>query len=384
MERLLASGGPARWGILCNGRRIRLLKRDVVAGRQHYFEVDLEALFENHDERDAQRKEQGFDTFWTLFRALAFQPRANGRCLLDVLDEESRKHAEGVSSRLKTSVFQAIDRLMSSLVSRADELLKLPPTDDEREQQRRALAQQALADLPALYTQSLIFLYRLLFILYAESRDLLPLDNAIYRDSYSLEPLRREIELAGAEQRYQPDAFRLWETLQALFRLIHRGCNTTSLVVPAYNGTLFDPRSTNFLQAIRVPDAALYHVRLQLSVSPPTKLRGQERIDYRDLGVEQLGAVYEGLLEFEPRVATEPMVEVRYKDVRVIIPQREQREYKVERVIAPGEFYLGRGAGRKMSGSYYTPQPLVDFLVRRTLEPLVQPQYPERRAGAHP
>lgn len=195
MERLLASGGPARWGILCNGRRIRLLKRDVVAGRQRYFEVDLEALFYNQNEQDAQRKEQGFDTFWTLFRAQSFQPHTDGRCLLDVLDEESRKHAEGVSSSLKTSVFQALDKLMSSLVSRANELLNLPPTDDVREQRRREIARQALDDLPALYTQSLVFLYRLLFVLYAESRDLLPLDNAIYRDSYSLEPLRREIEV---------------------------------------------------------------------------------------------------------------------------------------------------------------------------------------------
>jgi hypothetical protein len=372
MERLLASGGPARWGILCNGRRIRLLKRDVVAGRQHYFEVDLEALFDNSNEQDAQRKERGFDTFWTLFRAQAFQPDKDGRCLLDVLDDESRKHAEGVSSRLKTSVFQAIEQLMSSLVSRADELLKRLPMDEPREQHRRYLAQQALNDLPALYTQSLVFLYRLLFILYAESRELLPVDNAVYRDSYSLNPLRDEIQQPGAERRYQPDEFRLWETLQALFRLIHRGCNTTQLVVPAYNGNLFDPQSTSFLQAIRIPDATLYRVLLQLSVTPPTKERGQDPIDYRDLGVEQLGAVYEGLLEFEPRVASEPMVEVRHKDVHVIIPQREQRDYKVERVIPEGAFYLGRGAGRKTSGSYYTPQPLVDFLVRRTLEPLVQ------------
>jgi len=363
MERLLAAG-PAQWGLLCNGRRLRLLKRNVVAGRQHYFEVDLESLFEGGSDRD-------FDTFWTLFRALAFQPDDKGRCLLDVVDEGSRKHAEGVSSTLKNSVFHAIEILMSTLVSRAQELTHQPvdPADDVAER-RRALADEALSNLSLLYQQSLVLLYRLLFVLYAESRALLPVDNAVYRDSYSLEPLRDEI--MEPNMPYLPGAFRLWETVQALFRLIHQGCNTSQLVVPAYNGDLFSPQSTALLNAIRVPDDALAQVLRELSVTPPTRERGRERIDYQDLGVEQLGAVYEGLLEFEPKVAAEPMVEIRYKDGNVVIPARERRDYPIARTFEAGQFYLGHGAGRKTSGSYYTPQPLVDFVVRRTLGPLVQ------------
>lgn len=363
MERLLAAG-PAQWGLLCNGRRLRLLKRNVVAGRQQYFEVDLESLFEGGSERD-------FDTFWTLFRAQAFQPDDKGRCLLDVVDEGSRKHAEGVSSTLKGSVFRAIETLMSMLVSRAQELTRQPAdTHDTAAKRRRALAAEALDHLPLLYQQSLVLLYRLLFVLYAESRALLPTDNAVYRDSYSLEPLRDEIMDPGSH--YQPGAFRLWETMQALFRLIHLGCSTSQLVVPAYNGDLFSPQSTYLLSAIRVPDSALAEVLRELSVTPPTRERGRERIDYADLGVEQLGSVYEGLLEFEPKVAAEPMVEIKYKDGYVVIPARERREYTAARTFETGQFYLGRGAGRKTSGSYYTPQPLVDFVVRRTLGPLVQ------------
>lgn len=369
MERLLAAG-PAQWGLLCNGQRLRLLKRNVVAGRQQYFEVDLESLFEHGSDRD-------FDTFWTLFRAQAFQPDSKGRCLLDVVDEGSRKHAEGVSSTLKGSVFRALETLMGVLVNRAREISRLPIADsDDTAQQRRRAAEQALNDLPRLYQQSLVLLYRLLFVLYAESRLLLPVDNAVYRDSYSLEPLRDEI--MEPEASYLPNTFRLWETIQALFRLIHRGCNTTQLVVPAYNGDLFNPQTTALLNAIRVPDDALSQVLSELSVTPPTRERGRERIDYQDLGVEQLGSVYEGLLEYEPRIAAEPMVEVKYKDGRVVIPAREQRTYSVVRTFATGQFYLGRGAGRKTSGSYYTPQPLVDFLVRRTLGPLVQGKTPEQ------
>jgi len=363
MERLLAAGA-AQWGLLCNGRRLRLLRRNVVAGRQQYFEVDLETLFEDGTDRD-------FDTFWTLFRAQAFQPDDKGRCLLDVVDEGSRKHAEGVSATLKGSVFRAIETLMRTLVSRAQGITRRPVDPvNAAEQRLREQAETALNDLPLLYQQSLLLLYRLLFVLYAESRTLLPVDNAVYRDSYSLEPLRDEITEADA--RYLPGAFRLWETMQSLFRLIHQGCATTQLVVPAYNGDLFNPRLTDLLNAMRVPDDALAEVLRELSVTPPTRERGRERIDYQDLGVEQLGAVYEGLLEYEPKVAAEPMVEVRYKGDSAVIPAREQREYTIVRAFETGQFYLGHGAGRKTSGSYYTPQPLVDFIVRRTLGPLVQ------------
>lgn len=363
MERLLAAG-PAQWGLLCNGRQLRLLKRNVVAGRQQYFEVDLETLFENGSDRD-------FDTFWTLFRAQAFQPDEKGRCLLDIVDEGSRKHAEGVSSTLKSSVFRALDMLMGTLVNRARELVNTSVDGaDEVMRYEREQATAALDNLPLLYQQSLVLLYRLLFVLYAESRALLPTDNAVYRDSYSLEPLRDEIMEPGIT--YLPSTFRLWESIQALFRLIRLGCTTSQLVVPAYNGDLFSPQHTVLLDAIRVPDSALSEVLRELSVTPPTRERGRERIDYQDLGVEQLGAVYEGLLEYEPKIAAEPMVEVRYKGDTAIIPAREQRDYAIVRRIETGQFYLGHGAGRKTSGSYYTPQPLVDFLVRRTLGPLVQ------------
>lgn len=363
MERLLASG-PFQWGLLFNGQRMRLMKSIVVSGRQQYFEVDLDALFEDADDYQ-------FDIFWTLFRAQSFHPGPNGRCLLDVVDEGSRNHAMGVSSALKESVFGTVETLMKVLVNRAREISQQEIDSDNSDAlNQQEQARLALSNLKELYEQSLRFLYRLLFVFYAESRGLLPVDKPVYRDSYSLEPLRAEIELP--DRRYLPNSYRLWETLQALFRLIHYGCNTSLLVVPAYNGSLFNPERTPYLNALRVPDTAMKEILSHLSQTPPTRDRGRERIDYSDLGVEQLGSVYEGLLEFEPRVAGEPMVEIRYKDGRIVIPERECRDYTVLRKIPTNDFYLGRGAGRKVSGSYYTPQPLVDFLVRRTLEPLVK------------
>src|SRR5260370_41445120 len=105
----------------------------------------------------------------------------------------------------------------------------------------------------------------MLSVLDAESRGLRPIDNAVYRDSYSLEPLRDEI--MEPNSRYQPGAFRLWETSQSLFRLIHLGCTTSQMVVPAYNGDLFSPQSISLLNAIRVPDSVLAEVLRERSVT---------------------------------------------------------------------------------------------------------------------
>src|SRR5260370_38532042 len=93
----------------------------------------------------------------------------------------------------------------------------------------------------------------MLSVLDAESRGLRPIDNAVYRDSYSLEPLRDEI--MEPNSRYQPGAFRLWETIQSLFRLIHLGCTTSQMVVPAYHGVLFSPQTISLRNAVRARDS---------------------------------------------------------------------------------------------------------------------------------
>src|SRR5207249_1104427 len=132
MERLLASG-PYQWGLLFNGQCMRLMKSTVVSGRQQYFEVDLDALFESGEDYQ-------FDIFWALFHAQSFRPGPNGRCLLDVVDEGSRNHAMGVSSALKESVFGAVETLMKALVNRAREIIQQEINPDDS----AALGQQEL------------------------------------------------------------------------------------------------------------------------------------------------------------------------------------------------------------------------------------------------
>ena len=185
------------------------------------------------------------------------------------------------------------------------------------------------------FEQALTIVYRMLFLLFAEARALVPLWHPIYRESYSLEGLRDAAEHAA----HAPG---LWDALRAIARLAHAGCRAGDLQVTPFNGRLFAPARTPLAERRGLDDEAARRAIVALSTRPAPDRAGRERIAYRDLGVEQLGAVYETLLDYEPRV---------------------------ER----GMVSLQPGSGvRKATGTFYTPQPIADYLVRRTLGPLVR------------
>jgi hypothetical protein len=278
--------------------------------------------------------------------------------------------ADDASDSLREALLRASEILMAALVAQARGLQRYGAPVGAH-----ALARQALTDLPGLYVQSQRFLYRLLFVLFAESRGLLPVDQPHYSASYSLQRLRQSLERrppAGS-----PRTYRLWRRLQALFALLCQGSATAQLHLAPCCPSLFDPAATPYLQTLHVPDAALREIVHALVCKQGAA--GCEPIDYRHLGVETLGALYESLLEFEPRIATEPMHEIRQREGRaIVVPARSNCDpvtgavrSPILREISAGSLYLARGAGRKVSGSYYTPPPLVRYLVAATLGPLV-------------
>src|SRR6185436_9930981 len=128
----------------------------------------------------------------------------------------------------------------------------------------------------------------------------------------------------------------LWQGLQAISRLAHTGCAAGDLLVTAFNGRLFSPRHTPLAEQRRIPDAILRDILLALATTRTAD--GRRRISYHDLGVEQLGSVYERVLEYEPR---------------------------------SNGALTRTSTRRKSTGSFYTPRSLTEFLVRRTLAPLV-------------
>ncbi|RPJ72354.1 MAG: hypothetical protein EHM24_09520, partial [Acidobacteria bacterium] len=236
----------------------------------------------------------------------------------------------GVCRSLREGVLHALARLLAAFL-----------------QTRGSRRDPLPSHLSSVHEQSLTIVYRLLFLLFAESRRLVPTWHAVYRGGYSLETL-----LAHAE--HHRAAAGLWESIQAISRLSHAGCRAGDLRVTPFNGRLFSPAATPLAEHRRLDDESAREMLLALATMP--RRGGRARIVYRDLDVEQLGAVYESVLDYTPLV----------------------RRPKGAGAAAPVvELCAGSGA-RKATASFYTPRALTTYLVRRTLAPLVADATPEQ------
>jgi len=187
---------------------------------------------------------------------------------------------------------------------------------------------RAARDVPPATTQALTAVYRILFLLFAEARGLVPAWHPVYRDGYTLSALASRIE-SGANPRGT------WAALQAMARLAHTGCSSGDLHVVPFNGRLFSPTAAPLLDHLPLGDGPVVTALASLFFTSDTGRR--RRICYSDLGVEQLGSVYERML-----------------DDPVHVP------------AACGDSI------RKSTGTFYTPRALTDYLVRATLAPLVE------------
>ena len=204
---------------------------------------------------------------------------------------------------------------------------------------RTLAAAEPDAPLSEVRDAALVLLYRLLFILYAEDRDLLPVRDGRY-DDYAL---REKVRVEIGRRKDQGDVFsdtaaRYWSAFDDLCRAIDRG--DASIGLPPYNGGLFERERTPLLSRVRLGDAAMADALDALSFERTPE--GRRYINYRDLGVQQLGSIYERLLEQE-----------------VVLEDDEV-------VVRPNVF------ARKDSGSYYTPDDLVGLIVEETVEPLAR------------
>ncbi|MDO8834205.1 MAG: N-6 DNA methylase [Vicinamibacterales bacterium] len=311
--RAAATGHVARcpWLLGFDGRVLRIW--DARRGWDRAFvEFELEAAY--HDERV-------FAIVWALARAQALAS-STAR-----MAEASARHGTAVCASLRDGVREALALFVTGLAGH----------------RIRCNARHAAA--AAAFEQSLTLIYRLLFLLFAESRGLVPAWHRTYRRSYSIEALRARADHPGQHTG-------IWASLQAISRMAHDGCHAGSLVVTPFNGRLFSPSRTPLAETARLDDELV--ARAVLAITTTQTPHGRERITFADLGVEQLGAVYESVLddEIEPGQPSDP-------------PPARPRQ--TSRVTARS----GTGIRRKSSGTFYTPREMTDYLVRRALEPLV-------------
>lgn len=318
------TNGKLKWGILTNGGRWRLYYSGARSVSEQFFEIDLSAVLGVEQQGDllAPRApdeiRHALRIFALVFRREAFVPSGvDRRTFHQRAIEEGKFYEERVATDLSNLVFTQLYPLLARSIASADETASL---DDVRH-------------------AALILLYRLLFILYAEDRDLLPVNDARYRKYGLRDNVRMDVAASKApyEDRFSSAAAKYWGTLDDLCRAINKG--DTSIGLPPYNGGLFDTDRTPLLTKIRLPDTVMAEVIDRLSFE--RKDGEQKYINYRDLSVQQLGSIYERLLEHEV-VRVGLIVDIR-----------------------PNIF------ARKGSGSYYTPDDLVNLIIRETLEPLI-------------
>lgn len=326
----IVSDKAIQWGILTNGRYWRLYYQQARSRSEEFIEFDLAPLAGVKGLQADLFSPESTDTqhylrvFYLLFRRDAFLPQPDDRRSFHrIARDESRRWEARVSEDLGEAVFERIFPRLVTALARYDSAAPAPLNADYLEEVRRA---------------ALILLYRLLFVFYAEDRNLLPVRDSRY-DDYSLRRIREDIaKRIDSNDALSTGAIRYYGHLHDLFTVIGRG--DASIGMPPYNGGLFDDAAYRLLTRTRLPDAVMAEVIDGLSRQP----QGQARlwINYRDLSVQHLGSVYERLLEFT--VVTDDAGKI---------------------FIRPNIY------ARKGSGSYYTHDDLVKLIIDKTIGPLI-------------
>ena len=344
--------------IVTNGKLWRLYSSTASNKATNYYEIDLEEAIAANDQITALKY------WWLMFRQQAFTG------FLDKLLKNSAEYAKELGDRLKDRVFVEIfPQFAKGFI--ADMRAKgISDLDD--------------AALATVFSGTMTFLYRLMFILYAESLDLLALHDVRGYGEHSLDRMKHEIADAGGTVRdespdklgneYNCDSTALYERLQALFTLIDQGSD--DLNMPTYNGGLFSQEtdSGQFLATYAIPDRYLALGLDRLTRDVDDRTQALVFIDFKSLGVRHLGSIYEGLLEFKLRIAGEKLAVTKEKGKEVYKPARQGK--KPLAIIDKGEVYLENDKReRKATGSYYTPDYIVKYIVRHTVGPVLERKF---------
>lgn len=325
VQELLNRSDEHLWGIVTNGRVLRLLRDSTNLSVQSYVEFDLEAMFDG----------ELFSDFVLLY-LMAHQSRVEVRheggtpsdCWLETWRTEAIATGTRAMELLRDGVQRAIEELGGGFLASTPQLReRFRANEVSKEAYHAALLQ---------------LVYRLLFLFVAEDRDALlsPAASAQtrerYEDYYSTARLRRRARRLGTRH---TDA---WQTLQVVIAGLGREEGCRELGLPGLGG-LFEPVAGDPLAGAEIANSALFAAIRHLSVVQPKGQRPQP-VDYRNLGAEELGSIYESLLELVPDVDVDALT-LRLQSLA--------------------------GNDRKTTGSYYTPSALIDLVLDETLDPLL-------------
>jgi hypothetical protein len=373
-----------RAALLTNGVQLRLLLCDPARPESHIaFRLDR-----------GSRGWAGRPSVPDSFRLLRGLASPAGLALLPDLTEAARLNQATVTKSLRKQARAAVEGFVQEVLDHPENAAALASYGGP------ALAKE-------LWREGLVLIYRLLFTLKLEAsadpaRAFSFASTSLWRRTFSpnaaLGPVARSVLSEGADT-----GSLLEDGLRTLFRLFAKGVSSSELRISPLGGALFGEGTTPLLDSFRWGERAV--ARLLVNLLWTAGKEGEQRVHYGTLDVEDLGRVYESLLELEPGVAAEPMCRLRRQKLEVVVPLAQGEPYrrvsdavadadgaeeaedeetgdekdaprakrtKVERddkEIATGEFFLRVGLGRKSTGAYYTPHSFVRFLVQETLGP---------------
>ena len=316
---------PQLWGIVTDGRELRVVRDFHHSTAKGYIAVDLDMAFRSRSFTD-------FRGLVRLAHISRFLPTGPDSVLpLESVYDRARAAGVTVGKALHPQVRQCIGVLAGAAVRGDPEL-------------RARLVDASLAR--DFYSEVLRVIYRLLFLFFAEQRGILPGSDSLYADAYSVTRLR---ELAQRRATIEGRRSDLYEGLKATFRLMHDGAE--ALRIKPFGGQLFDADRTPLMSQVEIPNRDLLRAVAALCTIEVGGL--SQHVAYATIGVEELGAVYESLLDYTPRIADAPTT----------IDSGE--------TVAAGGLYLEKIGDREL-GAYYTPSDLVDFALGISLDRLVE------------
>lgn len=388
---------PPRFVLLLGNRQLVLLDRTKWA-QNRILRFDLDEIF-------GRREADTFKAMAALLHRDSLCPH-EGSSLLDNLDESSHKHAFAVSEDLKSALRESIELLGDEAAAYLHENRAVI------DGVRLSMTGERQLDAEQLSSECLRYMYRLLFMFYVEARPELkyaPVDAPAYLHGYSLESLR-DLEMMDLSTEESLNGTYIHDSLNMLFSLVAKGYNENqqqdelfegevgglvdTFSIPKVNSHLFDNANLQYLSKVTFKNSTLQQVIRLMSLSKETKGRNSRRgrISYSQLGINQLGAVYEALLSYRGFFAKTDLFEVKKKGETIneletgyFVTASELEKYHEDEkaydkdgnlVKHPQGSFIYRMAGRdrEKSASYYTPEVLTKSLVKYTLKELYKTQ----------
>ncbi len=372
--------------LMLAGNVVFLFDKDKWA-RGSYLEFSLDELF-------AQARVSAFRNYYALFHMLVSKQTlaADGEMvLMDTIIEESYKNAYEVTKDLKEGVIFAVETLANEALYYMREVAHRPFGKYDKETDTY---DETNDDFEAeVKDDCLTIIYRLLFLFYAESREeleILPVGDEVYKRGYSLESLR-DLEMVRLNSQESRDGYFFDDSIRHLFNLLSDGHNAgvsglfKSFRVRPIDSPLFNDKNLHHLGEVRIRNIKWQEIIKALSLSKKKNYCG--RISYANLGVNQLGSVYESLLAFRGFYAEEDYIEVHKandpSDGTFLVPYSRMGDFYISEVLCNQEtgepiilpkgtfVYRLNGRDRQKSASYYTPEVLTRSTVKYTLKSII-------------